>query len=93
MSDNQELKEIAGRDYQYGFVTDIESESFPPGLDEEVIRKLSAIKGEPQWLTDWRLKATGQVTFRSAMNSGIRSISLGSRSTLVTPTISTGLPR
>jgi Fe-S cluster assembly protein SufB len=57
MSENQELKDIAGRDYQYGFVTDIESESLPPGLDEDVVRAISAKKDEPEWLTEWRLKA------------------------------------
>src|SRR3989454_3121764 len=45
------------RPYKAGFVTDIESESVPPGLSEDVIRLISAKKGEPEWLTDWRLKA------------------------------------
>ena len=44
-------------DYQYGFVTDIESETLPPGLDEDVIRFISNKKEEPRWLLDWRLKA------------------------------------
>lgn len=44
-------------DYKYGFVTDIESETLPPGLDEDVIRFISTKKEEPQWLLDWRLKA------------------------------------
>ena len=43
--------------YKYGFVTDIESEQAPPGLSEEVVRFISAKKGEPQWLLDWRLEA------------------------------------
>ena len=43
--------------YRYGFVTDIESETVPPGLDEDVIRWISARKEEPQWLLDWRLEA------------------------------------
>lgn len=43
--------------YKYGFVTDIESESVPPGLNEDVIRMISAKKNEPEWLTEWRLKA------------------------------------
>jgi Fe-S cluster assembly protein SufB len=46
--------------YQHGFVTDIESETLPPGLSEDVIRAISARKDEPQWLLDWRLKAYGQ---------------------------------
>ena len=43
--------------YKYGFVTDIESESVPPGLSEDVIRLISAKKGEPEWMLEWRLKA------------------------------------
>jgi Fe-S cluster assembly protein SufB len=57
VSENQELKELTSREYQYGFVTDIEAESFPPGLDEGVVRALSEKKGEPNWLYEWRLKA------------------------------------
>lgn len=44
-------------DYQYGFYTDIETEEFPQGLNEDIVRQISAIKGEPEWMTDWRLKA------------------------------------
>jgi len=43
--------------YKYGFVTDIESEVVPPGLNEDVIRLISAKKGEPEWMLEWRLKA------------------------------------
>ena len=43
--------------YKEGFVTDLESESFPPGLDEQVVRNLSALNDEPEWLLDFRLKA------------------------------------
>ena len=43
--------------YKEGFVTDVESESFPPGLDEQVVRNLSALNDEPEWLLDFRLKA------------------------------------
>src|ERR1700729_3360 len=42
--------------YKYGFVTDIESEWAPPGLDEDTVRFISAKKGEPEWLLDWRLQ-------------------------------------
>src|SRR5881397_2670270 len=45
--------------YKYGFVTDIESETVPPGLSEDVIRLISQKKGEPAWMLDWRLKAYG----------------------------------
>ena len=51
------IEELANKEYKYGFVTDIEAESLPPGLDENVIRKLSAIKNEPEWMFEWRLKA------------------------------------
>jgi len=43
--------------YKYGFVTEIEADSVPPGLSEDVIRLISAKKHEPEWLTEWRLKA------------------------------------
>ena len=56
-SETEMLKEYAEQEYKYGFVTDIESETLPPGLNEEVIQFISKKKGEPQWLTDWRLKA------------------------------------
>ena len=43
--------------YKYGFVTEIEADVLPPGLNEDVVRAISARKGEPEWLTEWRLKA------------------------------------
>ena len=51
------VQEFASRDYKYGFVTEIESETVAPGLDESVVRLISEKKGEPSWLLDWRLKA------------------------------------
>lgn len=54
---NREIHEQLGRKYEAGFVTEIESESFPPGLDEDIIRALSAKKDEPEWMTQWRLDA------------------------------------
>ncbi len=51
------IEELAKRKYKYGFVTDIEQDSMPPGLNEGVIRLISDKKNEPQWLLDWRLKA------------------------------------
>ncbi len=54
---NTHLNSLLERDYQHGFVTDIDVETFPPGLNEDVIRRLSAIKGEPEFLLEWRLKA------------------------------------
>jgi len=56
-TESKELQELVQRKYRHGFVTDIEQETFPPGLDEDVITRLSAIKGEPDFLTEWRLKA------------------------------------
>ncbi len=57
MSSTNTVAELTGRDYQAGFVTDIESESVPPGLNEDVVRLISAKKQEPAFLTEWRLKA------------------------------------
>ena len=54
---NAEILEQLGRRYDAGFVTDIESETLPPGLDEDVVRFLSAKKNEPEWMTEWRLAA------------------------------------
>ncbi len=53
----QDLDEIVGRKYRHGFVTDIESDTVPPGLDESVIRLISAKKQEPAFMLEWRLKA------------------------------------
>jgi Fe-S cluster assembly protein SufB len=54
---DETVEQLANREYKWGFVTDIESESFPPGLDEDVIRRLSARKNEPEFMLKWRLKA------------------------------------
>ena len=51
------IEEFASKDYQYGFESNIDSDSFPKGLNEGVIRTISAKKQEPQWLLEWRLKA------------------------------------
>ena len=53
----QTLEQFANRDYEWGFVTDIEADSAPPGLNEEIIRFISAKKDEPEFMLDWRLKA------------------------------------
>jgi len=53
----EHLEQLAKREYEAGFVTDIEQETIPPGLSEDVIRHISAMKNEPEWLTDWRLEA------------------------------------
>ena len=51
------IESLVNREYQYGFITDVESDTVRPGLDEDIIRTISAKKGEPEWLLDWRLKA------------------------------------
>ncbi len=53
----RELEEIAAGGYRYGWTTDIETEIFPKGLNEDIIRELSRRKNEPEWMTAWRLKA------------------------------------
>ncbi|GAB5398607.1 MAG: Fe-S cluster assembly protein SufB [Aureisphaera sp.] len=50
-------KELETKEYEYGFYTDIESETFPVGLDEDIVRAISKKKNEPEWMTDWRLEA------------------------------------
>ncbi len=51
------LEKLVSRGYEHGFVTDIESDTVPPGLDEDVVRLISRKKQEPAFLTEWRLKA------------------------------------
>ena len=51
------IEALANREYKYGFVTDIEAETIPRGLNEDIVRTISAKKNEPQWMLDWRLKA------------------------------------
>jgi Fe-S cluster assembly protein SufB len=56
-SENAQLERLANREYRYGFVTDIESDVTPKGLNEDVIRLISAKKKEPAFMLEWRLKA------------------------------------
>ena len=51
------IEDLVKTEYKYGFYTDVETESAPPGLSEETIRMISRKKSEPEWLTEWRLKA------------------------------------
>ena len=53
----REVEILANREYKYGFVTEIETDSVPPGLSEDIIRLISAKKNEPEWMLGWRLKA------------------------------------
>lgn len=50
-------KELETKEYEYGFYTDIESETFPIGLNEDIVRAISKKKEEPEWMTQWRLEA------------------------------------
>jgi Fe-S cluster assembly protein SufB len=50
-------KELEQQEYQYGFTTDIDAETFPVGLNKEIVKKISAKKNEPSWMTEWRLNA------------------------------------
>ena len=52
-----EIELLVNKDYQYGFATDIEADALPPGLNEDIVRAISARKNEPEWLLEWRLKA------------------------------------
>ena len=56
-TETQKIEELTNKEYKYGFVSDIEADSLPEGLNEDIIRQLSAIKEEPEWMTKWRLKA------------------------------------
>ncbi len=49
--------ELENKEYEYGFYTDIESETFPAGLNEDIVRAISKKKNEPEWMTEWRLEA------------------------------------
>jgi Fe-S cluster assembly protein SufB len=57
MSKNYEVEQLANREYKWGFVTDIEADSVPPGLSEDVIRVISAKKKEPEFMLEWRLRS------------------------------------
>lgn len=54
---SQEMEQLVRREYKEGFVTDIESDTLPPGLDEDTIAFISKKKGEPEWMLEWRLDA------------------------------------
>src|SRR5690625_3651210 len=54
---NLKVENLVHRQYEAGFITDIEADTIPPGLDEDVIRLLSSKKNEPEFMLEWRLKA------------------------------------
>ena len=51
------LSEVTSKEYEYGFVTDIETHTLPKGLSEDIVRQISALKGEPEWMLEYRLAA------------------------------------
>ena len=53
----EQIEQALSRQYEAGFVSEIESETFEAGLNEDIIRRLSAMKNEPEWMLNWRLKA------------------------------------
>src|SRR6185436_8329604 len=55
--DNQVLEELTSKEYEHGWTTNIETDSAPKGLNEDIIRFISSKKNEPAWLLEWRLKA------------------------------------
>ena len=55
--DNKILTELTGSEYKYGFTTDVETDTIPKGLNEEIVRMISAKKGEPEWMLAYRLEA------------------------------------
>ena len=57
MSSTADIEALATQEYKYGFFTEIEADSVPPGLNEEIIRAISARKSEPEFMLGWRLKA------------------------------------
>jgi len=56
-STSEEVQQLVDREYRHGFVTDIESDTLPPGLNEDVIRHISSLKNEPEFMLEWRLEA------------------------------------
>ena len=56
-TENDLKKELETKEYEYGFYTDIESDTLPEGLNEDIVRAISEKKGEPEWMTEWRLDA------------------------------------
>ena len=56
-SETQQIEEFTSQEYKYGFVTDVDTDSVPAGLSEEIVAHISRKKEEPSWLLDWRLKA------------------------------------
>jgi Fe-S cluster assembly protein SufB len=56
-TETREIETLANREYKWGFISDIEADAAPPGLNEEIVRFISMKKSEPDWMLQWRLKA------------------------------------
>ena len=56
-TETEKIEELANKEYKFGFVTNIDADTLPVGLNEDIVRQLSAKKHEPEWMTEWRLKA------------------------------------
>ena len=56
-TETTQIEDLANQEYKYGFYTDVETDSAPPGLNEDIIRLISAKKEEPEFMLEWRLKA------------------------------------
>ena len=71
-------KELEQQEYQYGFTTKIDSETFPIGLNKDIVRKISKKKNEPKWMTDWRYKKPDfqSISYYSAPKTGAKYDSL-----------------
>ena len=57
MADTEILDNLESEEYKYGFSSNVETDVFPPGLNEDIVRRISAVKNEPDWLLEFRLKA------------------------------------
>jgi len=57
LNETEQINKAIEREYEAGFVTEVETETFEPGLDETIVRRISAMKNEPEWMLEWRLKA------------------------------------
>ena len=66
-----DVSTLADNKYTAGFSTNTESESFEPGLSEDIVKRLSAIKNEPEWVTEFRLKAFEQATTNKRLHQEI----------------------
>ena len=62
-TESENIESFVNRRYEHGFVTDIEMDTLPPGLDENVIRAISARKNEPEFMLEWRLRAYQRCRF------------------------------